>query len=351
MNGIGLIPPDGPRLYVQPALKPTDCREETIRKALQTAIRLEHAVIPPYLYALYSLDPVLNPEISSLIRSVVTEEMLHMALACNLLNAVGGHPEIDRPDFLMAYPGTLPGMVMSGPLAVEVHLAPFSIDVVRSTFMAIERPENPIPYALSFTVGAFYGAIRAQIEAAGPGIFSGDRALQITGGLPRLAGVYDLHSANGAIETIREQGEGTEAFPTGPGGALAHYYRFEEIARGLHLVPNPAATPQSPPQDRYKFDDPPVSFDREGVRRVPVDPRASDYPRGTAERRAIDGFNYTYTSLLKALHTLANGKPDRLADAVGLMFSLEEQAVGMMAGDTVRGVHLGPTFEYLPFDQ
>src|SRR5580700_11430191 len=70
---------------------------EGLRSALQNAIELEHSTIPPYLYALYSLKPGTNKEIAAIIRSVVLEEMLHMALVCNVLNAVGGSPLIDSP--------------------------------------------------------------------------------------------------------------------------------------------------------------------------------------------------------------------------------------------------------------
>jgi hypothetical protein len=51
------------------------------RRHLQWAIELEHATIPPYLCALYSLDPDRNPEAAQVIRTVFTEEMLHLALA------------------------------------------------------------------------------------------------------------------------------------------------------------------------------------------------------------------------------------------------------------------------------
>ncbi len=61
-----------------------------LRGALQQAVMLEHATIPTYLYALYSLEPGKNAEIQQLITSVVIEEMSHMALACNILNAIGG---------------------------------------------------------------------------------------------------------------------------------------------------------------------------------------------------------------------------------------------------------------------
>src|SRR5688572_31316287 len=55
--------------------------------ALQQAIELEHSTIPPYLYALYSLDENLNGEIADIIQSVAVEEMLHLTLAANVLNA------------------------------------------------------------------------------------------------------------------------------------------------------------------------------------------------------------------------------------------------------------------------
>ena len=82
---------------------------EGLRKALQTAIELEHSTIPPYLYALYSLKPGTNGEIGRLLLSVIQQEMLHMALDCNILNAINGSPDIDKPHFIPKYPGPLPG--------------------------------------------------------------------------------------------------------------------------------------------------------------------------------------------------------------------------------------------------
>lgn len=63
-----------------------------LRDALQAAIELEHAVIPPYLYALYSLMPGGNEAAAGIIGSVVIEEMLHLTLAANILNGVGEQP-------------------------------------------------------------------------------------------------------------------------------------------------------------------------------------------------------------------------------------------------------------------
>ena len=81
---------------------------EEVRVALQKAIELEHATIPTYLTAYYSLRPGTNREIATLLRSIIVEEMQHMTLAANLLNAVGGSPDINKPEFVPRYPGPLP---------------------------------------------------------------------------------------------------------------------------------------------------------------------------------------------------------------------------------------------------
>ena len=61
-----------------------------------SAIELEHATLPPYLCALYSLDAARNPDAVAVISGVFVEEMLHLTLAANILNAVGGRPREPR---------------------------------------------------------------------------------------------------------------------------------------------------------------------------------------------------------------------------------------------------------------
>src|SRR3954466_5977743 len=125
-----------------------------LRAAVQNAIMLEHATLPPYLYALWSLSD--NGDIELLMRPIVMQEMGHMALACNILNAIGGHPAIDEPGFVPTYPGPLPG---GGEDDLTVPLAPFSLDLVHRVFMVIEEPEDPIarqaPDPGSLTIGQF----------------------------------------------------------------------------------------------------------------------------------------------------------------------------------------------------
>ncbi|MFL5997188.1 MAG: ferritin-like domain-containing protein, partial [Streptomyces sp.] len=70
---------------------------DSLREHLQWAIELEHATLPPYLCALYSLDPSRNPDAAEAVGGVFVEEMIHLALAANLLNAVGGPPRLDAP--------------------------------------------------------------------------------------------------------------------------------------------------------------------------------------------------------------------------------------------------------------
>ncbi len=64
----------------------------SLRAHLQTAIEIEWSTIPPYLCALWSLGDEHNRPAATCIRDVVMEEMLHLTLAANVLNALGGEP-------------------------------------------------------------------------------------------------------------------------------------------------------------------------------------------------------------------------------------------------------------------
>jgi Ferritin-like len=73
---------------------------EALRRHLQWALELEHSTIPPYPCALYSIREDANREDAEVVRSVFVEEMLHMMLIANALNAVGGGPAVDTPRML-----------------------------------------------------------------------------------------------------------------------------------------------------------------------------------------------------------------------------------------------------------
>lgn len=65
-------------------------RIEELHWQLQSAMTLELSTIPPYLTAWLSLKTEYgrNKEIAAILKSVFVEEMLHMSLAGNILNAV-----------------------------------------------------------------------------------------------------------------------------------------------------------------------------------------------------------------------------------------------------------------------
>src|SRR4051794_38468902 len=222
---------------------------EDLRTHLQWAIELEHSTIPPYLCALYSLDATHNAEASEVVQSVVIEEMLHLALAANLLNAIGGEPVLDAPHLLPGYPRTLP----HGDQSFQIELLPFGQRALES-FLRIEQPSPPgaEPEGDRYeTIGQFYEAIESGLrhlcEALGEGaVFSGKPERQITaaypyGGSGRIVAVRDLASALPALTEIVEQGEGSAQSDVWDGDhqmfhvdrdEVAHYYRFEELKLG-----------------------------------------------------------------------------------------------------------------------
>ncbi len=315
-----------------------------VQRSLQHAIELEHATIPPYLYALYSLDEGLNAKISQLLFSVVRQEMLHMCLSSNILNAIGGQPAIDRPGFIPRYPGRLPGAVEAG---LVVHLRAFSMQQLE-VFMTIEEPEHPadrLPApdpSVGRTIGEFYDAISAALAKLPSSAFDASGKRQVSAELMRGAVVVtDLRSAQAAITTIVDQGEGTRTSPgDGDGAELAHYYRFKEIHEGRELIRL---------EGNWAYQGPPIPFNPQGVYPVPDNPKSSAYPAGGIAAAANRNFNAAYTSLLRVLHELFNGQNTAATfqRALALMMSMKEQAKGMMSAVSNYGqINIGPSFEY-----
>jgi hypothetical protein len=74
---------------------------EDVQALVQRAINLEFSTLPPYLYALMSIPPGENAAARARIHAIAMQEMIHMSLACNIMNAIGGSPDIVAP----LYPG------------------------------------------------------------------------------------------------------------------------------------------------------------------------------------------------------------------------------------------------------
>jgi hypothetical protein len=328
---------------------------------LQSAVELEHSTIPPYLTALYSIAPGKNGVVAGIIRSIVVQEMLHMTIAGNVLNAIGGAPAINqparpgKPGFIPIYPGPLPMMVDDD---LQVGLEKLSAQLVEKTFMRIEEPETPrhfpsaaLAVAQKFpTIGAFYDAIIAKIRELSrqKNIFTGDPKRQVVDNdwFPpdQLFAVTDVDTAVRALTVIKDQGEGTTTDPLEAGGEPAHYYAFEEIIRGRRLVKDPKAP------EGYSFTGAPVPFDPSAVIDIVSNSKANMYKQGSLARSGVDQANASYSNLLNALHETFNGSPSRLDDALGLMseFRLVVLEKVVSVKDEQSGKFAAPAFEYVP---
>jgi hypothetical protein len=335
---------------------------DDLRRALQNAIRLEHSTIPPYLTALATLagNTTSVKYARQTIRDVVVEEMLHMTLACNVLNAIGGHPVIADPGFVPSYPHELP-MGVAGDLVV--HLKRYSKDLIENTFMKIEEPEIPLEIPTrraalaiagaqpTITIGQFYAGVRALLTAH-PDAFTSDPALQVTGFFFEPGediSVVDLPSALLAIETIVEQGEGTPKSPTDLQKEIAHFYRFQQFSKGMQIVDDPA----SPFKVSFDPTKPLVIDDVADVVQMVDDPPLVTYDKADwrAEQLSTEA-DAAYTRILTALHQGFNGKPGKVNDAVGGMFEFKT-IVGELLQQRITagpnaGKFAGPRFKYVP---
>lgn len=110
-----------------------------LRSLLQTALEVEHATLPPYLTALWSIRDGYNKKIHRIIKTIVKQEMLHMGLVANIINSVGGHPSFTHSTFILPYPSKLPGGLHPN---LIVPLEKLSVEGVGSVFMKIEEPDS-----------------------------------------------------------------------------------------------------------------------------------------------------------------------------------------------------------------
>jgi hypothetical protein len=336
---------------------------------LHAALQLEHATIPPYLLALYSLHPLTNGDAYQILRVVVVEEMLHLTLVANLLNAVGGDPDLTVPDFVPVYPAYLP----DGETDFQVSLRPFS-QAALETFLSIERPLSAAGEAVAvvardrppgalvpafsddtgtelhfYSIGEFYQEIdhglhrlHDEFAARGENLFVGDQARQVTPDLYYSGGgevipVVDIGSASAAMRLIGEQGEGLGGAIYDEEGELSHYHRFQQLVLGRYYMPGDEAGMPSGPA---------FEVDWTGAYPVKVDALLTDYPAGSELRAAVSDFIDAYQGFLRQLTEAFTGRPERLVGAVGEMFRIKELMTQIVRNPMpgADGVHAAPIF-------
>ncbi|MBW4638254.1 MAG: ferritin-like protein [Gloeocapsa sp. UFS-A4-WI-NPMV-4B04] len=352
---------------------------DNLKNYLIAAMKIEHATIPPYMTALYSIKPGTNLEAFHIIRGVAVEEMLHLTLVANVYNAVGGTFEPNTallaPDFIPKYPSYLP----TGSTDFQVGLGKFSQETVE-TFRKIERSQHvkedePLvasraleeylfdiigyqPNRSFYTIGLFYTeiirglfALDKEYQQKGENLFCGDPKRQITpeyyyNGGGDIIPVTDIDSAIRALTVIQEQGEGsTNDRIFDAERELAHDYRFQQILLGQYYVidkDDPTTKSDQPNQPTGKH----FTVDWDSVYPIKENAALSDYPDGSEVRQAALDFQSAYSEFLTKIQYSFDGHPEHLIPAVGGMFRLKEQANTLMRNPIpgTPGVNAAPIF-------
>jgi hypothetical protein len=309
-------------------LKPLSTVQDA-QQMLQTAVGVEFGTLPPYLYALYSIRPGTNELARERIRSVALQEMIHMCLACNILNALGGNPLVIPP----TYPGPLPGDIGPNGIPLTLHLYPFSTDAMQQA-MNIEQPEHllniPVRSAVlesvtaAGTIGQFYDALDAFLVTLPATAWKPGRNQVVDnqffpGQLFAVNGYDDAHRAIGEIVS---EGEGADDKPLDFQGEIAHYYRFGEIFYERVLT-------KSGDPDGYSWGPERFDVDWSGVYPAIPDPGQHDFSNEPAEARAAQAAcNAAFTAMVAALQQAVGGQGGgALGQAVSAMFQLRLAAL------------------------
>lgn len=338
---------------------------ERLREYLWVAMQLEHSTLPPYLTALYSIRPGTNSAAYHIIRVVAVEEMLHLTLAANMLNAVGGSADLTAPGFVPDYPASLP----DGETDFKVSRRRFSREWVQNV-LQIERPKEAPdeqsrlvhrsarkgrrlavapdePSMQYYSIGEFYAEIgrgfRHLHKEMGDTLFSGDPARQVPkeyfySGGGTLLTVTDLASAEAAIRLISEQGEGHGGQIYDHQRELAHYYRFEQLMLGRYYLSGDKPGQPTGPD---------LSVDWDSAYPIKQDAHLADYPVGSELSDAAVAFNRAYAEFLGLLTKAFAGRPDLLIEAVTVMFRLRDLMTQLVHNPIpgLDGVNAAPTFE------
>lgn len=343
---------------------------DEMKALLAWAVRIELSTIPPYATAAYTIhqegqyDAIapaqVNAEPLEVIRQVMLEEMLHLTLAANLLNALGGQVVLNDAAHIPVYPcHILPSG--KGP---KVHLRRFTKAQVKA-FREIERaPENfdkakDGDCLKAETIGGFYHCLRKKLQALcakypSKELFCGDPKWQIGpehywGAGGEVFPVTGERSALRAIAMIVEEGEGAELggragdgdpIPGADEEDIAHFFKFNEILLSRYYRA----------QDR--IGDPPSGGDLvvnwTAVHPMRDDPKAGSYRSLPEVHAKMQAFDRLYTDFLKVLHEAFNGAPERLREMVPVMMEMRyaAQALARIPVND-KGETAGPSWTFL----
>ena len=350
-----------------------DTREELVY-LLGQACEIEHGLMCEYLYAQFSLKRGLEEGLTeaqlarvqaweAALIAVIKQEMLHLALATNILTAVGAAPHFERPNF--------PILSRWYPEGVQIALLPFGERALRH-FIYLERPEGmALDDAAGFaaarqaqppatgdtplvaepeewrTVGHLYRGIEAGLATlcaryGEDAVFIGPARAQAVTDIfewPELLAVTDLASARQAIETIVEQGEGARG-----DWIRSHFGTFVGILEDLLAVQaaDPAFNPARPVEPAFV--------------RLPPDVQAGTLIEDPTTAQVADLANSLYETVLQVLsryyihHGETTAESDTLARTAKHLMNWVMRELGpvltaLPVGPSHPGRTAGPTFD------
>ncbi|MDP4255305.1 MAG: ferritin-like domain-containing protein [Bacteroidota bacterium] len=333
---------------------------------LSEACELEHGLACSYLYAAFTLKLSVSEndltwqEFQSLriwagqLYFIASQEMMHLSQAWNLLTAIGGTPYYMRPNFPQGH--------KYYPIGLPLKLEPFGRRALKR-FTFYELPSHVSDTAFlekefriklsaiekAFTVGKLYTEIRACFNAIPQDeLFIGDKSLQVGADIchfNEIVKVTDRESANRAIDTIMEQGEGNSNDQVD-----CHYGLFVRLDKELDQLEQAARARSAKFEPaRPAIEDPITSFDRnigpQGAHKI-EDPYTNDV--------AIL-FDNVYSLMLRMLQYVFQSGPlpadgqRRFAEAAIQIMARALKPLGealtlLPAGPSYPGKTAGPAF-------
>ncbi|KAG2110790.1 ferritin-like-domain-containing protein [Suillus clintonianus] len=244
--------------------------KSTILTMLRSAIKVELSTIPLYLYSIYSIikdDGKGGTQARAKISVVVHQEMLHLALAGNLLTSIDSGPHLYSAASLPTYGGPDDVILYSKiPLRLErceksnlecflrieaPYLAPSKLTAEEeSANTGVHDRVHPVLGALDKfnSIGEFYSELEDMIKKSAEYITFKNKDLQFSPTdffSDKMTQVTDQKSAHHALKIIIDQGEGSV------GVEEAHYQMFLELyMKRTEWTCQPV--PNSPKTETYK---------------------------------------------------------------------------------------------------
>lgn len=239
----------------------TETPIQELKRMLKGAMQVELGTIPLYMYAYYSVDATTgspDPAVKAgaqfrvALLGIAMQEMLHLALAGNVLRATGEIPKIYDKDFVPTYPSTILKT------KIEMNLRPGDKENL-SCFLKIEAPYWPPPlmqFGLAKellpdteSIGYHYKHIRELIEQIDNPFQNGNVPYQYDSNEFFGSGMYIVgtkEDAYKALDLITEQGEGGLSVPDSHYTVFVDFFQQKEAWNLLPLTINPTPATYPP---------------------------------------------------------------------------------------------------------